>query len=231
MESRKLCFITIGEVNDALISEITSLVEGDVELIHIPFILASEDSEWKKWSNRTLQPFGGIGAGAAGCLLGHRYAWKKLIESNFEFALVLESDAELTNFGRDYFSNVVSQFSILDCNILHLGTHERFTASFSGFKVLNLSLRAIAKEIWERLYLKSKSPKFAERQFPFSTHAYLIKEEAAAFLASQEVNFVFPVDVMLNSYSQVVMNKIWRCRTPVLIQRDDLVSYTRKLGR
>jgi hypothetical protein len=126
---------------------------------------------------------------------------------------------------------VTEVFNTLDWNILHLGTHVKITNVFSTNNFLSLSPRVFAKEIWERIYLKSKSPRFAEMQFPFSTHAYLIKKEAAAFLSKQKISFIAPVDVILNSYSQVRGNKILRCRTPLIIQNVELPSQINRLGR
>jgi len=200
-------------------------------LIEIPFTYAEKNAEWVNWNFRQPKPFEGIGLGAAGCLLAHRAAWEKLSKSNFEVALILESDAELTRYGTRKLSTVANQFNILQWNILHLGTHVKIHNIFSVRNFLSLSPRIIVKEIWERIYLSLKNPKFAESQFPFSTHAYLIKKEAATFLSEKEIDFMAPVDVALNSYSQVKKNKISCCRTPLVIQGSDLPSQTKRLGR
>ena len=227
----KFCVITIGTVNNSLELEIDTALQINTQLIEIPFIYAKENSEWVNWNARQNKIFEGIGLGAAGCLLAHRSAWDKLSKSNSEVALILESDAELTRFGTRKLRAVIDLFCLQDWNILHLGTHIKIASIFSISNIMNLSPRIIVKEIWERIYLKSKNPKFAESQFPFSTHAYLIKKEAAEFLLNQEVNFLAPIDVVLNSYSQVKRNRIFRCRTPLITQRTGFPSQTKRLGR
>lgn len=226
-----LCVVTIGNVSESLILKFTSIFQDEVELIEIPFTYAENHSEWIKWKSREQKNFGGIGPGAAGCLLGHRSAWNKIINSRFQYALILESDAEITKFGVRNLGTVIDDFKNSDWNILHLGTHEKIGRILSLKNILNLSIRVITKEIVERLYLLPKKPRYAPRQFPFSTHAYLIKKEAAEFINSTEINFLVPVDVILNSYSQVAKNKIWRCRTPLITQQSDSPSETRRLGR
>jgi len=231
MNLPKLCIITIGNVTSALVLEITRALQFQVELIEIPFTYADDHEEWQHWKSSEPQAFGGIGAGAAGCLLGHRDAWEKFSRSGFEMAIILESDARLTNYGKRYLGSLISNVQTFHWNILHLGTHETMANVFSARNFISLSLRIVAKQLWERIYLKTKSPEFAEMHFPFSTHAYLIRKEAAAYLSRQEINFMAPIDVTLNSYSQVKANRILRCRTPLVIQRTDHPSQTKRLGR
>lgn len=226
-----LCVITIGNVSESLIQRITFMFQDKVELIEIPFTYAEDHPEWIKWKDRELKNFGGIGAGAAGCLLGHRSAWKKLINSGFLYALILESDAEITKFGVRNLGTVIDDFKNSDWNILHLGTHEKIGRILSMKNILNLSIRVVTKEIVERVFLLSIRPRYAPRQFPFSTHAYLIKKEAAEFINETEIDFMVPIDVILNSYSQVAQNKVLRCRTPLITQQSDSPSETRRLGR
>lgn len=226
-----LCVITIGNVSSALVLEIYRKLQFQVEVIEIPFIYAQDYEEWKLWNSTGREAFEGIGAGAAGCLLGHRIAWEKLSESSFEMAIILEADAQLTNYGKKYLATLINNVQSLDWNILHLGSHELMANVFATRNFMSLSPRVVAKYLWERIYLKTRSPRIKEMQFPYSTHAYLIKKDAAALLSRLEINFMVPVDVMLNSYSQVKGNKILRCRTPLIIQRSDQQSQTKRLGR
>jgi len=231
MNLPKLCIITIGNVTSAGASEITSALQFQVEVIEIPFTFADDDDDWKYWKTSESRAFGGIGAGAAGCLLGHRDAWVKLSQSSFEMAIILESDAHLTNYGKRHLGSLIRTVQSFHWNIIHLGTHENMVNVFSPRNFISLSPRMVVKQFWEGVYLKTKSPKFAEMQFPYSTHAYLIRKEAAAFLSRQEINFMAPVDVTLNSYSQVKANSIFRCRAPLVIQRTDQPSQTKRFGR
>lgn len=226
-----LCVITIGPVSGSLIQEINSIFKDGVELIEIPFTYAETHPEWIRWNNREQKTFGGIGAGAAGCLLGHHAAWFKLSDSKFQYAVIVESDAKLTRFGLRNLGAVIDDFKNHDWNLLHLGTHEKLSQIFSLNNVSRLSIRVVVKELVERLFLLSIRPKYAPRQFPFSTHAYVIKREAAEFLNSEKFDFMVPIDVLLNSYSQVAKNRVLRCRTPLITQRSDSPSETRRLGR
>lgn len=227
----KLCIIIIGGEAKATVSRIADSLSIETEVIEIPFILAETNEEWLSWEKRKEKIFSGIGAGAAGCLIGHHLAWKQLSESDCNSAIILESDAILTRYGQQNLKSVTEKFNTLDWNILHLGTHIKIANVFSIKNFLSISPRVFAKEIWERIYLKSKSPRFAEMQFPFSTHGYLIKKEAAAFLLNQKMSFIAPVDVILNSYSHVRGNRILRCRTPLIIQNSELPSQINRFGR
>ena len=227
----KLGIIIIGGEASETVSKIANSLNIEVEVIEIPFILAQTNDEWINWDKRKEKIFSGIGIGAAGCLIGHYLAWERLSESDCNSALILESDAVLTRYGRKNLSSVTEKFNTLDWNILHLGTHVKIKDIFSIKNFLHLSPKVFAKEIWERIYLRSKSPRFAEMQFPFSTHGYLIKKEAAAFLSMQKLSFIAPVDVVLNSYSQVRGNRILRARTPLIIQNSKLPSQIKRLGR
>lgn len=226
-----VCLITIGPVGGSLIQEMNSLFQDRVELIEIPFTYAETHPEWTRWNDRGQKAFGGIGAGAAGCLLGHRAAWMNLSNSKFQYAVIVESDAKFTKFGLRNLGAVTDDFKNRDWNLLHLGTHEKLSQIFSLRNVLRLSIRVVVKELVERVFLLSFRPKYAPRQFPFSTHAYLIKKDAAEFLINGKLDFMVPIDVVLNSYSQVAKNKVWRCRTPLIIQQSGLPSETRRLGR
>ncbi len=226
-----LCLITIGPVSGLLIQGVNSIFQDGVELIEIPFTYAETHPEWIKWNNREQKTFGGIGAGAAGCLIGHRAAWEKLSDSRFQYAVIFESDAKFTRFGLKNLGAVIDDFKNNDWNLLHLGTHESPGQIFSFKNVLRLSIRVVFKELVERVFLLPFRPKYVPRQFPFSTHAYVIKKDAAEYLNSGKFDFMVPIDVVLNSYSQVARNRVLRCRTPLVIQRSDLPSETRRLGR
>ncbi len=227
----KLGIIIIGGEANETVSNITNSLNIEVQVIEIPFIFAETNDEWINWDKRKEKIFSGIGIGAAGCLIGHYLAWERLSQSDCNSAIILESDAVLTWYGRKNLGSVTEKFNTLDWNILHLGTHVKIKEVFSIKKFLYLSPKVFAKEIWERIYLRSKSPRFAEMQFPFSTHGYLIKKEAAAFLSKQRPSFIAPIDVVLNSYSQVRGNRILRARTPLIIQNSKLPSQIKRLGR
>jgi GR25 family glycosyltransferase involved in LPS biosynthesis len=173
----------------------------------------------------------GIGQGAAGCLIAHRRAWALLKSQGFEYAIVLESDAVLTTYGRKYLEKFILKLDERDENIIHLGSHEKNLLVAKFENIARWSLRNILLEIYEKYLLKFSSPVLAARKFPFSTHAYVINFETASELLEIPPNFLAPVDVLLNAFSQVRSNKIATVRTPLLVQKLNSESLTRKFGR
>jgi GR25 family glycosyltransferase involved in LPS biosynthesis len=221
--------IAIGDIQKDSLSEILNQLEKSVEDFRVPFVRASEESEWNDWKKRESPAFIGVGIGAAGCTLAHRKAWSAFLESGLEIALIIESDAKLTRYGLRNLRKAISAFDESDLNLLHLGSHEKLSFKLGDF--FKASLRSIAKAIYEKWILLGLRPKIARYQFPFSTHAYLMKSKAAKELNSLGLNLLVPVDVLLNAIAQVPVNKIARVRTPIIVQNDLQSSQTRMLGR
>ncbi len=64
-----LCVITIGNVSESLILEITSMFQNEVGLIEIPFTYAETHPEWIKWDGREQKIFGGTNS------MGGTWGW------------------------------------------------------------------------------------------------------------------------------------------------------------
>jgi len=226
-----MCIILIGDKNFRLAQELKVLFKTKPVYFHIPFINSNEQPEWIEWTKKNSRQLGGIGPGAAGCLIGHRRAWEILEARDFDFAVVLEADAVVTSYGKKHLEEFVLNFKESGKNIIHLGSHEDNLLLPKFKNIVRWSLRNILKEIYERVILKFSKPITVARRFPFSTHAYLINRSAASELSKVPLNFLSPVDVLLNSYSQVTLNKIATVRTPLLVQQSNNESLTRKIGR
>jgi GR25 family glycosyltransferase involved in LPS biosynthesis len=225
----ELFLISIGDIQNESLSEILNHLEKTGEDFRVPFVRASEESEWNDWKKREHPAFTGVGVGAAGCTLAHRKAWAAFLESGLEIALIIESDAKLTRYGLKYLKKAISTFIESDLNLLHLGSHEKLGFTLRNF--MQASLRGLAKGIYENWLLFGIRPKIARSQFPFSTHAYLLKYNSAKELNSLALNLLVPIDVLLNAVAQVPENKIGRVRTPIIVQDQSQTSQTRLLGR
>jgi len=200
-------------------------------ILHIPFIISGDQPEWHEWTMKDERTLGGIGKGAAGCLIAHRRAWALLKSQGFKYAIVLESDAVLTTYGRKYLEKFILKLDERDENIIHLGSHEKNLLVPKFENISRWSFRNILLEIYEKYLLKFSSPVLVARKFPFSTHAYVINFKTASELLEISPNFLAPVDVLLNAFSQVRSNKIATVRTPLLVQKLHSESLTRKFGR
>lgn len=225
------CLIIIGDSDLRVENELNKVFIKKPLILHIPFIISGDQPEWLEWTMKDGKTLAGIGQGAAGCLIAHRRAWALLQSQGFKYAMVLESDAELTRYGRKYLEKFILKLGERDENIIHLGSHEKNLLVAKFENISRWSLRNILLEIYEKYLLKFSIPVLAARKFPFSTHAYVINSETASELLEIPPNFLAPVDVLLNAFSQVRSNKIATVRTPLLVQKLHSESLTRKFGR
>ena len=225
------CLILIGDGDLRVENQLNEAFARKPLVFHIPFVDSREQPEWLEWNKTNTRVLGGIGQGAAGCLIAHRRAWELLKNQGIKNAIVLESDAELTRYGKKHLKNFILGLRDGEENIIHLGSHEKnlLVPKFANF--LRWSWRSISREVYERGFLKLSIPILVARKFPFSTHAYVINLSTACDLLETELNFLTPVDVLLNAYSQVKANRIATVRTPLVVQKMNSESLTRKFGR
>ena len=191
---------------------------GFEKVFDVPFIDAELDSVWKSWKVQQVSKGLGIGKGAAGCYLAHLAAWKICNDHEYSAALILEDDAELTNYGHRQIHKVIEDFLDKDFNLLHLGNDYKVNTKNPIKLILNYGFRYLAKDTYERLILRFRSPRYSKNDFPFSTHSYLISKPMASALVSSEPNFLSPVDVLLNGISTVKNNKVYRTRNMLFVQ-------------
>lgn len=229
----KFCFAILGGLNQSLENQIHELGVTPIDIHKIPFVEADSRQEWIQWKVRTgaLQPGIGIGAGAAGCAIGHIEAWKTLEECEHDFLIVLEDDAQFTKYGERYFRFLIDRLSHSGLRLIHLGDHVKFTAQHFLSCLVKLQIREIVRLIVERKFLVFFRPKFALNQFPFSGHAYVIDRETAKIAITESYSFLFPIDVFLNSISQVPRNLTARIRTPLIVQSNLRESQIKIRGR
>ena len=227
----KFCLILIGDSSRKVESDVLKVFNKQPLARHISFISAVEQPEWAEWMKAKQRSMAGIGEGAAGCLIAHRRAWALLLAEGFEHALILESDARLTKYGKKHLENFISSLTGDGMNIVHCGTHERNLLTPRLGNCLRWSLRNVTREFLDRCILKFISPVLVVRKFPFSTHAYFINLKTARELLEIPPNFLAPIDVLLNAYSQVRANRVAAVRTPLFVQSLNSESLTRKFGR
>jgi GR25 family glycosyltransferase involved in LPS biosynthesis len=229
----KFCFAVLGGMNPSLKNQIHRLGVTPTDIHIIQFVEADSRQEWIQWKVRTkeLEPGIGIGAGAAGCAIGHIEAWRTLQNCDHEFLIVLEDDAQFTKYGEKYFKFIINQLSGSRLRLIHLGDHIKFNTQHLLSCIVRLQLREIFRLLVERKLLVFFKPKFALNQFPFSGHAYVIDREIAKIAITEGNSFLFPIDVFLNSISQVPRNLTARIRTPLIVQSNLRESQIKIRGR
>lgn len=230
-EKKKICVAIIGNPNSSIATTVKSSTFFFENVHYIPFVEAKFRVEWTEWLERSKSSQVGIGSGSAGCLLAHRDSWKTFQNCDHQTLLVLEDDAIFTKYGLRYFSSICNYFHKSDLLLLHLGDHENFSFKKLISLVKGFDTRKLLKLVYEKVYLKAFRPQIARNRFPYSGHAYLIDSELAKLMFSNPPNFMYPIDVHLNSVSQVQKNRVAEVRTPILIQGNNRVSFIKQRGR
>ena len=215
--------ISIGTITNVQSLEFLKSIS---EISEIPFVKAGNLESWVPKREREF----GIGDGAGGCLIGHNLAWRQVSKS-LSCALVVEDDIVLTRYGYKYLKNVIDYFVCSDLQVLHIGTHERFNYKLCKALLLKLAIGKFISLFYYQLVLKYFSPRFLRATFPYSTHAYLIKNQMSQILTNIETGSLIPVDVLLNAASQVKQNKFASTATPLAVQDFGLESRVAKFGR
>jgi hypothetical protein len=159
--------------------------------------------------------------------------WESFVETatQDDYALVLESDAEITRYGKKYLSQVLESFSKSDRNVLHLGSHETIKKYLSPKLTISTSNSDIILDFASSSLLKLLSPIFRRNFFYFSTHAYLISYRFASFLVRGAPPPLMPIDVYLQSLSQSRNNLIDSTLQALFRQSKGTPSLVNQLGR
>lgn len=203
--------------SDTRLDEISYISKID-RVIEVPFIDAAKNPVWTNWKQTLGDISIGIGPGAAGCFLAHVAAWKIIEQEKISSALILEDDAQITKHGERFLHQITKDFVERDFNIVHLGNDYKTSIRNPITLAMRHGIRHMLKDYYERLCLRFFAPRYSRQDFPFSTHAYLIKNNMATMLSSHSPNFFQPVDVFLNGISQVKSNKVFRIRNQVFVQ-------------
>ena len=163
---------------------------GVADVHHVAAVRADQDPRWL--SRRVSDPAKEIGVGAAGCLLAHRAVWRTwaaLSVPSSEIALVLESDAVLTDYGRKWFRVVVETMRDDRLGVVQVGANrpENWRALTSGGgSVVNRS--SLVRDLAETRLLRHRPPMLSP-SFGWGTHAYLISRSASAWLTTRILGF------------------------------------------
>jgi GR25 family glycosyltransferase involved in LPS biosynthesis len=213
-----LVIIIIGRnSSDTRLDEISTIAKID-RVIEVAFMDSAKNPVWANWTQSLGNISIGIGPGAAGCFLAHVAAWKIIEQEKISAALILEDDAQITKYGEKFLHQITKDFLHNDFNIVHLGNDYKIGIRNPFTLAMRHGIRHMLKNHFERLVLRFFRPKYSKNDFPFSTHAYLVKNSMATALSSQLPNFLQPVDVFLNGMSQVKNNKIFRIRNQIFVQ-------------
>jgi len=173
----------------------------------IPAVIAAKDPRWLK-SNAARESLT-IGLGAAGCLLAHIDAWQTIATANDQYAIVLESDAQLTKYGRKWIKSVVSRAQEADMDLIQLGTN-RDRDTFGSLSALG-EIRYVAESFVELHLMQTMSPTF-QQSFAAGCHAYLVSRNKAAWLAEWVPDFRIPIDQWLHVLARDPRHRIFRTR-------------------
>jgi len=142
-----------------------------------------------------------MSAGALGCLLSHRNAWQKLLDSKADMALVLEDDAML----------VPEIVPIL----------ERIKRLKGRFDIISLE-RRLMRPLVDIAQL-SETHRLTHTQFNNSgATGYIITPKAAHILLERSIPAIYEVDVLMNRWWDHGLSFL--ITQPALVQEDDLES-------
>lgn len=117
--------------------------------------------------------------GEIGCIMSHQNIYKKMIEENIQYAIVLEDDVDLSKDIK-YFTTF--DFQILDFDILLLGYHgtkSREHVILKGTKVHSINLNYTIYNLLENAY---------------GTYGYVISLKGAKRILKQSLRFDLPID-------------------------------------
>jgi GR25 family glycosyltransferase involved in LPS biosynthesis len=177
-----------------------------------------------------------VTAEVAGCWLAHKFAYKKVIDDNHQFALILEDDAMIS---KDFFPKLNSSldmFSQKDIDLLQIGfvdvsrtryvlrlisdfvwkVEVSFLSYLGTMKPLALS-KHFSVKIRVRRALRTRD---LSRQLQFGllrpddfkagTHAYIVSVKFAQTLNQANDPIMFSSDQFLISLSKMCTFNIWR---------------------
>ena len=152
---------------------------------------------------------------AFGCALSHIKVWKKILENNDEYALILEDDVVFeNNFKKEFkdiINNVPDNFDILYLGCFGCGVN---------YKISNLGLRIYGKGELKKINDKIIIPRHA-----LATHGYIISKKGCKKILDLLLGKIFnSIDICLND---ILINKNANiyASTPLLINQTSTVKY------
>jgi GR25 family glycosyltransferase involved in LPS biosynthesis len=208
MLPRPIHAIVIREPTSTHPLEVEASSSLHFQIERVSSVDASVDLRWTERSNtsNSLE----IGLGAAGCLLAHRDAWRKIAKHDEDdYFVVLESDAVLTTFGRKNISRILEQSANQGANLVQLATGRGHKATRAE-QTLGLRL-ARSKDFVETRLLPLGKPRLVQA-YGMGTIAYALRPEYARWLTQQDLGFGLPVDNWFRVWSLDARHAIYRCR-------------------
>lgn len=152
-----------------------------------------------------------LSPGEVGCYLSHIACWKRLVNSNEQWALIMEDDIIVSSLAGQYMKScdwIPPQVDVCQLSMLNHKKNKDFIVGFERLKVD------------DRLTLVQ--PKYP---LPVGAHAYLISRKAAQEAIRQSSKLASPVDIFLFSpwfdFGQTF--KTWRVN-PVLVLPNDAIE-------
>ncbi len=148
--------------------------------------------------------------GEIGCFLSHRACWAKLVDSNENFALIMEDDIEISKLATKYLLN--SNWIPSSVDICQLSCLE---ASQKG--------RIKDKTLYIDETISLVAPLYP---IPLGSHCYLISKQAATKALSLSEKLPCPVDDFLFSpwFNMAKIFTIWRTAPTLVIPNQTLES-------
>ena len=140
-------------------------------------------------------------AGEIGCFLSHRLCWQRLLDSDENWALILEDDIVLSDRAPIYMNSddwIPEGIHLIQLFIFH----DTWTAYCKR--------KSISLKTGDELLIPV-------RPAPTGTPAYMISREAAKFALEHSKTLPFPVDNYLFEWGPVAEKyDIWRLNNPVV---------------
>jgi GR25 family glycosyltransferase involved in LPS biosynthesis len=182
---------------------------SDTFQVHwLPAVDATTDPRWLERDN-PMDSFE-IGRGAAGCLLAHQDAWKAISDlPRGIYAIVLESDAVMTDFGRKHLDEVLERSGSLNANLVQLATGRGHLAN--GHRQSLGVQAARVKDVVEQRLMPFFPPQLVQ-SYGMGTIAYALRPKYAQWLSKQRLGFGIPVDNWLRVWALDNRHEIFRCR-------------------
>jgi len=178
---------------------------------HVPAVLAAADARWDPESTSN-----DLGPGGAGCLLAHLDAMSMIAESGHSaedrFALVLESDAVLTTFGRRWLPRLGQLRQTEGINFLQIGS-SRTAMTRPSLRPFSMDFLAGAVETTA---LRTWRPLFTQA-LTSACHAYLIRPSFARKILQLGLGFQVPIDNWFRVLALDPRNKMLRTRQDLFV--------------
>lgn len=145
-----------------------------------------------------------LNAGEIGCFLSHKKCWKRLLDSEEKWALIMEDDIRISSKAKSYLQS--DDWIPADVKICQLSmiNYERAKESIIAPEILKIDQT-----------LSLVQPKFPT---PVGTQAYIVSRDVVPYLLDSSETMICPVDDFLFSpwFEIAPKFKIWRT-SPLLV--------------